>query len=506
MSADDELDVVSPEAGLDELVERLEVDPEILGDVVDNLANLLGKPEFNENPSAREKLAGLARGIADSYGDNTRRLNHMKAHALAMAWRHRAARLGDLDSLFDLARREAESSSRVAMASNVSGHDTAVPEEDWMSAAFEAVLEGFGRITGDSAKREGKTKKLLDMSRDLIRWKNGRSSKKEAGDWLARLVRVLARDYLLDVASDELRSMRGEIEAESPGIWVLDGLAPSGDKAVKATLEQYRALCEAPTPLAPVPDLAPVKAALDAEFPWFTGVTDWLLRQLAVRSAGTLGFKIPPLLLLGPPGVGKTSYLQRLAGLSGLPFLSLGLAGKSDNRDLAGTARGWGTGHPSRVVALINQHRTANPIVLLDELDKAGGSDHNGRIADTLLALLEPASSSRFYDDYLWGQADLSRVSWIATANGTASIPQALLGRMEARRVPHPRPEDYPAIVRRAVDAHLLREGLDPAWVGAITPAEWAWLGRYFKSPRLARRAAEMLVNHKLTCVETGSA
>jgi ATP-dependent Lon protease len=280
---------------------------------------------------------------------------------------------------------------------------------------------------------------------------------------------------------------------------VLDSVMPSADRAVKPLLDQYRVLCDAPKPLARVPDLIPVSEALNTEFPWFADVTTWILRQLAVRSGGRLGFKIPPLLLLGPPGVGKTSYLQRLAELSGLPFLSLSLAGKSDNRDLAGTARGWGTGHPSRVIALINETRTANPIVLLDEIDKAGGSDHNGRVIDTLLTLLEPASSTKFYDDFLWGHADLSRVSWIATANSTATLPTTLLGRMEVKRMPHPRPEHYPAIVKRALDGYLRREGLDPAWMGNTTPTEWDWLGQYFTSPRLARRATEMLVNHRLT-------
>ena len=70
---------------------------------------------------------------------------------------------------------------------------------------------------------------------------------------------------------------------------------------------------------------------------------------------------------------------------------------------------------------------------------------------------------------------------------------------MEVKRVPHPKPEHYPAIVKRALDGYLRREGLDPAWMGNITLTEWDWLGQYFTSPRLARRAVEMLVNHRLT-------
>lgn len=505
MSADYESDVVALDPGLDDLVDQLEVDPQILGGMVDDLATLLGKPEFDESQTARETLARLARGIADSYGDNSRRLHRLRAYQLSMAWRRRAAMLGDLDSLLDLARWEADAIKGRAVDPKSDNGGTPISCEGWMPKAFSAVLDGFGRLDGYPAQREEKTKRLLGMSRDLIRWKNSQSPS-EASEWLARLVKVLARDCLLDVASGELGEIRKEIESDSPGIWVLDGIEPSGDKYVKATLGQYNSLCEMPTPLAPVPDLRRIKTALEDEFPWFADVTGWLLRQLAVRSAGSLGFKIPPLLLLGPPGVGKTSYLQRLAELSALPFLSLSLAGKNDNRDLAGTARGWGTGHPSRVIALIKQHRIANPVILLDEIDKTGGSDHNGRITDTLLTLLEPASSARFYDDFLWGHADLSRVSWIATANSVATLPEALLGRLEVKRVGHPSPKDYPAIILRSVDCYLKSEGLDPAWIPAITPDEWQWLSRYCKTPRLARRAAQMLVNHKLTVCCGGSA
>ena len=405
-----------------------------------------------------------------------------------------AAQLGDVDSQFDLAQRDAR-------LSGLKNREWPGSESEWIPLAWESVLNAFdvNKLPTPPFQRNQEAVRLLDMAGKLIRWRH-HESQEAATAWLSNLLKKLGESSLIDSLSDQLNPLRDEFLRSMEGaLLVLDSVMPTADRAVKPLLDQYRVLCDTPTPLARVPDLEPISEALNSEFPWFADVTTWILRQLAVRSGGTLGFKIPPLLLLGPPGVGKTSYLQRLAGLSGLPFLSLSLAGKSDNRDLAGTARGWGTGHPSRVIALINETRTANPIVLLDEIDKAGGSEHNGRITDTLLTLLEPASSTKFYDDFLWGHANLSRVSWIATANSTATLPNTLLGRMEVKRVPHPKPEHYPSIVKMALDAYLRREGLDPAWMGNISPIEWDWLGQYFTSPRMARRAAEMLVNHRLT-------
>ena len=485
----------SPSSAIDwqSLIAQLDSNSEDLADNISILLNLLAKPASTD-ATVTEKVAAVARGISNAYANLNQTAWTAAVADLCLEWKVYAAQLGDVDSRFDLAQRDAR-------LRGLGNGERPGGESEWIPLAWESVLNAFdiGKLPTAPFQRNQEAVRLLDMAGRLIRWRH-HESREAATAWLSALLKRLGESSLIDSLSDQLTPLRDEILRTMEGtLRVLDSVMPSADRAVKPLLDQYRVLCDIPTPLARVPDLMPISEALNSEFPWFADVTTWIFRQLAVRSGGTLGFKIPPLLLLGPPGVGKTSYLQRLAELSGLPFLSLSLAGKSDNRDLAGTARGWGTGHPSRVIALINETRTANPIVLLDEIDKAGGSDHNGRITDTLLTLLEPASSTKFYDDFLWGHADLSRVSWMATANSTATLPITLLGRMEVKRVPHPKPEHYPAIVKRALDGYLRREGLDPAWMGNITLTEWDWLGQYFTSPRLARRAVEMLVNHRLT-------
>ena len=477
------------------VIAQFRADSEELGEHMGKLIKLLSKPEYKK--ATVERFAEIARSISEVYETGGPWQVRQNMFELAEAWRIRAAELGDVWALYNLACREAEPPRGITRPIAADADDTENPTK-WLYAAFDAVLLEFGKPPDDFQKAD-RTEKLLDMASDLIRWRH-RESAKEGCEMFSKMLAALAKASMLERMAHELKPLRDEILPTMPGLRVLDGISPSGDKYIKWALEKYQPLCDAPTPLAPVPDdLAAMKNALDDEFPWFAEVTAWVMRQLSIRSGGEMGFKIPPLLLLGDPGVGKTRYAYRLSELSRLPFMCLGLAGKTDNRDLSGTARGWSSGHPGRVIALINERKVANPIVLLDEIDKTGGSDHNGRIRDTLLTLFEPSSAVRVYDDFLWGHADLSRVTWIATANSTATMPTTLLDRVQVKVVPQPKKEHYPAIVKRALGDYLRNEGLNPGWIPSFTESQWKWLGKYFKSPRQAKRATEMLANHLLT-------
>ncbi len=280
-------------------------------------------------------------------------------------------------------------------------------------------------------------------------------------------------------------------------IRVLDQIEPATTPEVDQALKRYAPLLR-PFPLAPIPDLRRLAQALDTEFPWCATVTHWLLKQLAVALHGDGAFHFPPLLLLGEPGVGKTAYMNRLAELSGVASRLLALGGQTDNRLFNGTARGWNTARPCLPIAAIMDGGIANPIILLDELDKAGGSDSNGRIHDSLLELLEPSSARRYYDEYLCGHADLAHLSWVATANEINYLPRTLLDRFQVLRVDAPEPAHYPAIVRRTVAAFIARRGLHPAYVTPFDEAEWRWLAQQFGSPRQIKRATELLLSHRL--------
>ncbi len=339
-------------------------------------------------------------------------------------------------------------------------------------------------------------------------------------EWIEKLVDIVQPMWILDAgqgrrclddllswASSEggdepmakLRKVRDELCPPGPALQVLTRIAPFSDRTVKAYCDLYKNMVQEPTPLATMSDLQEVAGVLNREFRWFGEATRWILIHLAARlHSRSPGFKLPPLLLVGPAGIGKTSYIKRLAELCGVPFRFLNLAGMSDNRSLAGTSRGWGTGHPSQILDFLRQENFANPLVFLDEIDKAGGSERNGKVRETLLTLLEPATAKIFNDEYLWAPADLSRVSFVASANDYLSLSTPLLDRFKVIRTHGPARSDYPAIVRACIDAFFREHEIDPAWLEPLTPEELRWLERRFTNPRQVRKAVESLLSYKL--------
>lgn len=203
------------------------------------------------------------------------------------------------------------------------------------------------------------------------------------------------------------------------------------------------AILKTPLPLTPVAS----RQALDGPFreltremPNFRMVIERINDELALaRCTSSQGaLRLPPLLLVGPPGVGKTRFAARLAACLGLPWSCLALAGSSDSRELAGTARGWSSAHPGWPVEQLVQLGSANPMLVIDEIDKAGGSDRNGRASMSLLTLLERRTSRTYHDECLGGPIDLSGISWICTANSTTGLPEPLLSRLIVAIVPAP--------------------------------------------------------------------
>ncbi|MEK8088731.1 AAA family ATPase [Thermithiobacillus plumbiphilus] len=246
--------------------------------------------------------------------------------------------------------------------------------------------------------------------------------------------------------------------------------------------------------LLPMPDLDQVMETLSAEFPWMARVTEAVGRQLAAQRMGDGVFRLRPLLLYGPPGSGKTRFARRLAELAQIPFLALAVGGASDNRALRGTARGWGTATPSLLLSFLVQEKVANPLILLDELDKDSESRRNGRVSDTLHQLLERENSKRWYDEFLLGSCDFSPINWIATANQIDGIDQSLRSRVHCISVPLPKREHYPAIVDTARQAFATRIGLPVEALPAFDVSIQRMLARNFQSPRQAVQATERVL------------
>jgi len=116
----------------------------------------------------------------------------------------------------------------------------------------------------------------------------------------------------------------------------------------------------------------------------------------------------------------------------------LDLAGVSDNRTLEGTARGWSTPQPCFPAMTIHRTGTANPVIAIDEVDKAGASRRNGDPLATLLTMIERSTAKCFFDKCLLAPIDLSHVNWILTANDIDRLPMTLRSRLDIVHVDRP--------------------------------------------------------------------
>lgn len=210
--------------------------------------------------------------------------------------------------------------------------------------------------------------------------------------------------------------------------------------------EQFKILAQ-PIPFwrTPVPPSV-LSGVLAEEFPHLSPISDEIAEFVAGESAASLR----PILLIGPPGIGKDSVIRRAAELVGRPLGELDLAGTSDNRILRGTSRGWSTAYPAFASALCAQHRCPNPIVQLSELDRAGGTRRNGKVHETLLSLTEPTTRRKWYDEGLGSEIDLGDVAFAFTSNSVDDTPPPLLSRLRVFRLERPRPEQVEAILRQA--------------------------------------------------------
>ncbi|WP_082584419.1 AAA family ATPase [Noviherbaspirillum sp. Root189] len=190
--------------------------------------------------------------------------------------------------------------------------------------------------------------------------------------------------------------------------------------------------------------------------PNFSDVLDDLKRYLGLSIAGGASFNVMPVLLLGDPGVGKTHFGKKLAAVLGTEFEFISMNALSAGFVITGSSSTWKGAKCGKVAERLVRGKFANPVVLLDEVEKATGSTQSDPMA-ALYQLLEPETSRAFHDEFIDVDLDASQVFWVLTANSIDGIPEALLSRMAVYEVPSPTPDQAAGIAQR-VYVGLLRE------------------------------------------------
>jgi ATP-dependent Lon protease len=232
----------------------------------------------------------------------------------------------------------------------------------------------------------------------------------------------------------------------------LSRLQESGNQREYETLRTVyeRMLERGPERFQVKPSGVPDMASLYEQLPNFTEVLDDVKRHVALAQDSSDGLEVTPMLLLGPPGIGKTHFARHLAELLGTGMNS---------------SAQWKGARPGKVFEALVEGEYANPVIVVDEIDKAS-SDAQYDPLGALYSLLEYDTAQSFTDEFAEVAIDASQVIWITTANDTRGIPDPILNRMNVFEVEAPTLEQARTIARNLYQG--IRAGHD--WGRLLDP------------------------------------
>ena len=257
---------------------------------------------------------------------------------------------------------------------------------------------------------------ILREQMKVIRSELGENADRDGAEYLERLEKLEASESVKEAIRKEIKrfSSLGSNTSES---------ATSRDYIETLLTVPWDHVSEDNT------NLLQAKEVLERDHYGLTDVKERVTEYLAVHMHAKQADS-PILCLVGPPGTGKTSIAKSIAEAMNRKYVRVCLGGVNDEAEIRGHRRTYVASLPGRIIQGMIQAGTANPLMLLDEVDKLG-SDYKGDPASALLEVLDSAQNSKFVDHYIEIPMDMSRVMFIATANTTETIPRPLLDRME---------------------------------------------------------------------------
>ena len=225
---------------------------------------------------------------------------------------------------------------------------------------------------------------------------------------------------------------------------------------------EFQKLIGATMPLAETPDLAAARQVLASEFPHCMPAIDAILGDLTGRPT----IRWHPSLFVGAAAVGKSRLANRLPAALGMPEPSRFDAAGASNNAFGGTPRRWSTGEPSAPLEAVRRSGIANPCLILDDVERAATSRHNGRFSNSLLPFLCAETSRVHFDPFLESPANLSAINYLATATDELDLPKELRDRFRLLRISEPSAEHLPALARTLAREIAAERGI---------AAEWGW-------------------------------
>ncbi|MFA6272658.1 MAG: AAA family ATPase [Patescibacteria group bacterium] len=236
-------------------------------------------------------------------------------------------------------------------------------------------------------------------------------------------------------------------------------------------------------------DISDKLEQLRLDFPNFSEAIDFYLEQFALAQlTDQSAFAATPLLLSGDPGVGKSAFCNALAKLVSTYFELISLSGMTAGFVLGGMSSGWADGKPGRVVEALARGHRANPLIVIDEIDKSGGDKRYDPLGP-LYQLLEKETSATFVDEALQIATDCSNIVWAGTCNKPDLIAEPILSRFTVLEIKRPTPQQmenvlrsiYQKIRRNHLWGEKFNEDLSPSVVSKIIDSEM--------EPRLIQQA-----------------